>query len=116
MWKSHSVRNTVKSVIHKLTLVGPIVPILSWKTEDEVVARANNTKMGLGASVWSSNIDEAELIARRLEAGTVWINNHFDLSPTTPFGGVKESGMGVEWGQQGLKSFCNVQAIVVKKV
>jgi acyl-CoA reductase-like NAD-dependent aldehyde dehydrogenase len=55
-------------------MIGPIVPILSWKTEDEVVARANNTKMGLGASVWSSNSDEAERIARRLEAGNVWIN------------------------------------------
>ena len=91
------------------------MPLLSWEDEDDVVARANDTKMGLGASVWSRNIDHAQRLGRRLEAGTVWINNHFDLSPTTPFGGVKESGMGVEWGLQGLKSFCNIQALIVSK-
>ncbi|KAH6707919.1 Aldehyde/histidinol dehydrogenase [Leptodontidium sp. MPI-SDFR-AT-0119] len=94
---------------------GPIVPILSWKTEDEVVGRANNTKMGFGASVWSSNTAETTRIARRLEAGTVRVNNHFDLSPKTPFGGVKESGIGVEWGSQGMRAYCNIQSIVVKK-
>jgi acyl-CoA reductase-like NAD-dependent aldehyde dehydrogenase len=71
--------------------------------------------MGLGASVWSSDIDKAVSIARRLEAGNVWVNNHFDLSPTRAFGGIKESGLGVEWGLEGLKSFCNIQAIVVNK-
>jgi acyl-CoA reductase-like NAD-dependent aldehyde dehydrogenase len=96
--------------------IGPIVPILSWRTEDEVIARANNTKMGLGASVWSGNIENAERIARKLEAGTVWVNTHFDLSPTQPFGGVKESGMGVEWGLQGMKSYCNSQVLVVHKM
>lgn len=95
---------------------GPIVPILSWSSEDEVIARANNTKMGLGASVWSSNTETAERIARQLEAGTVWCNTHFDLSPTQPFGGVKESGMGVEWGLQGMKSYCNSQVLVVNKI
>ena len=94
---------------------GPIVPLLSWETEDEVVARANDTKMGLGASVWSKDAENATRLGRRLEAGTVWINNHFDLSPNTPFGGVKESGLGVEWGLQGLKSFCNIQAVIVNK-
>ena len=80
-----------------------------------MVARANDTRMGLGASIWSSNVETAQKLGRRVEAGTVWINNHFDLSPTTPFGGVKESGMGVEWGLQGLKSFCNIQAVIVNK-
>jgi acyl-CoA reductase-like NAD-dependent aldehyde dehydrogenase len=95
---------------------GPIVPILTWKTEEEVVARANNTKMGLGASVWSSNLETAERIARQLEAGNVWVNTHLDLSPTQPFGGAKESGMGVEWGLQGMKAYCQTQALVVNKL
>lgn len=71
--------------------------------------------MGFGASVWSSNTAETTRIARRLEAGTVRVNNHFDLSPKTPFGGVKESGIGVEWGSQGMRAYCNIQSIVVKK-
>ena len=91
---------------------GPIVPILSWKTEDEVIARANNTKMGLGAS----NIETAESITRQLEAGNVWVNTHLDLSPTPPFGGAKESGMGVEWDLQGLKAYCQTQVLVVNKL
>ena len=71
--------------------------------------------MGLGASVWSKNAQNALKMGRRLEAGTVWINNHFDISPTTLFGGFKESGLGLEWGLQGLRTFCNVQALVVNK-
>jgi acyl-CoA reductase-like NAD-dependent aldehyde dehydrogenase len=94
---------------------GPIVPILSWTSEDEVIARANNTKMGLGASVWSGSTETAERIARKISAGTVWVNTHFDLGPMQPFGGVKESGMGVEWGVQGMKSYCNTQVLVVHK-
>ena len=91
------------------------MPILSC-SEDKVIARANNTKMGLGASVWSGNIETAERIARKLEAGNVWVNTHSDLSPALQFGGVKESGMGVEWGLQGMKSYCNSQVLVVNRM
>lgn len=96
-------------------IVGPIVPLLSWKDEEEVIERANNTTMGLGASVWSNNISKAEEIGRRLQAGTIWINSHFDLSPVAPFGGHKESGLGTEWGVNGLKGFCNVQTLFLNK-
>jgi len=94
---------------------GPIVPAMSWKDEDEVIERANNTKYGLGASVWSSNIETANRIARQMDAGTVWVNTHFELDPSAPFGGHKESGIGHEWGETGLKSFCNVQTLYLKK-
>jgi acyl-CoA reductase-like NAD-dependent aldehyde dehydrogenase len=94
---------------------GPILPILSYSTEDEVVARANNTRMGLGASVWSSDIAEARRIGSRLEAGTVWINTHLEVNPKYPFSGHKESGIGTEWGINGLKGYCNVQTIFVRK-
>ena len=66
--------------------------------------------------MWSSDFTEAERISKQLEAGTVWVNNHFDLGPMAPFGGHKESGMGVEWGTHGLKGFCNVQSLYVEKV
>jgi acyl-CoA reductase-like NAD-dependent aldehyde dehydrogenase len=95
--------------------LGPIVPILAWENEEEVIDRANESRMGLGASVWSSSLERANRIARQLEAGTVWVNNHFDLSPMAPFGGFKESGIGVEWGVGGLKGFCNSQTLMVNK-
>ncbi|PVH81315.1 aldehyde dehydrogenase [Cadophora sp. DSE1049] len=94
---------------------GPIVPTLSWETEDEVIERANATNMGLGASVWSKDTTKADHIARQLEAGTVWVNNHFDLSPMAPFGGFKESGLGVEMGTGGLKAMCNSQTLMINK-
>ncbi|KAK1657164.1 aldehyde dehydrogenase [Colletotrichum godetiae] len=94
---------------------GPIVPLLSWSNEDEVISRANDTSMGLGASVWSNNLDKAARVARQIQAGNVWINTHFDLSPLAPFGGHKESGIGTEWGANGLKGFCNVQTLFLNK-
>ncbi|CAG9936419.1 unnamed protein product [Clonostachys rosea f. rosea IK726] len=94
---------------------GPIVPLLSWRTEEEVIARANNTSMGLGASVWSNDIKKATRIGKSIQAGNIWINTHFDLSPMAPFGGHKESGIGTEWGANGLKAFCNVQTLFCNK-
>jgi len=98
-----------------LMCTGPIVPLLSWTTEEEAITLANNTHMGLGASVWSSNIERANKIARQIDAGNVWVNGHFELDPRFPFGGHKESGIGHEWGVAGLKSFCNVQTLYLKK-
>jgi acyl-CoA reductase-like NAD-dependent aldehyde dehydrogenase len=81
---------------------------MSWTDEDEVIARANNTNYGLGASVWSSDTARAMKISRQIEAGTVWINTHFDLDPMLPFGGHKESGIGVEFGVGGESYPCLV--------
>jgi acyl-CoA reductase-like NAD-dependent aldehyde dehydrogenase len=91
------------------------VPLLSWRDEEDVIERANNTSMGLGASVWSNDPVKASEIGKRLEAGNVWVNTHFDLSPLAPFGGHKESGIGTEWGSNGLKGFCNVQTLFLNK-
>ncbi|KIX10526.1 uncharacterized protein Z518_01609 [Rhinocladiella mackenziei CBS 650.93] len=94
---------------------GPIVPLMTWTDEENVIARANNTKMGLGASVWSDDLDEATRIARQLDAGSVWVNTHLEVDPNAPFGGHKESGIGYEWSIGGLRSFCNVQSLFLKK-
>ncbi|KAL1983182.1 hypothetical protein VTN96DRAFT_432 [Rasamsonia emersonii] len=94
---------------------GPIVPLLTFTTEEEVIERANNTNMGLGASVWTNDLSRASRVARQLQAGNIWINTHFDLSPMAPFGGHKESGIGSEWGANGLKAFCNVQTLFLNK-
>jgi len=94
---------------------GPIVPVMSWKDEKEVIARANNTKMGLGASVWASDLDRANRIAKQLKAGSVWVNTHLELDPRAPFGGHNESGVGFEWSAAGLKAYCNAQTLYLKK-
>ena len=86
-----------------------------WTEEEEVIERANNTKMGLGASVWSNDLTEAERIAKRLEAGSVWVNAHLEVGPLSPFGGYKESGVGSEWGANGLKAYCNSQSLYLNK-
>ncbi|KAL4881642.1 aldehyde dehydrogenase domain-containing protein [Aspergillus karnatakaensis] len=94
---------------------GPIVPFMSWSEEKDVIGRANSTRMGLGASVWSNDLEEATRIAGKLQAGSVWVNSHLDLDPKVPFGGHKDSGIGTESGVEGLKGWCNVQSLFLKK-
>ncbi|OBT62486.1 hypothetical protein VE03_08001 [Pseudogymnoascus sp. 23342-1-I1] len=95
---------------------GPILPILSWSDEDDVIARANNTRMGLGASVWTNDKVEACRIAEQIEAGgSVWVNSHMEVNPNYPFGGHKDSGIGYENGLGGVKAYCNVQTLYLKK-
>lgn len=79
------------------------------------MSRANNTKMGLGASVWTTDMEEGRRIGSQIQAGSVWINSHLELSPQYPFGGHKESGIGHEWSLSGVKAFCNVQTLYLKK-
>ncbi|RFU73512.1 aldehyde dehydrogenase [Trichoderma arundinaceum] len=96
---------------------GPIVPILKWSSDDEVIDRANSLKIGLGASVWCKDLTRAERMARELSAGSVWVNSHFDVAPNIPFGGTKESGLGREWGIEGFKQFTDhVSLWVWKKI
>jgi acyl-CoA reductase-like NAD-dependent aldehyde dehydrogenase len=94
---------------------GPIVPPLSFSTYEEAVERANTTLYGLGASIWSADTERANNLATKIEAGNIWVNSHCELDPRVPFGGHKESGIGVEWGVSGLTSYCNSQALYLKK-
>ena len=94
---------------------GPIIPMLKWSDDEDVIERANNSKTGLGASVWSKDIERATRMAKQLEAGSVWVNSHFDVAPNVPFGGHKWSGIGVEWGVTGLKAHCNHQTLWLRK-
>lgn len=94
---------------------GPILPIIKYSDVDEVIARANNNPNGLGGSVWSSDIEQATKFANRLECGTAWINNHAAVQPNVPFGGVKESGFGVEFATQGLEEYTAIQSVFIPK-
>jgi acyl-CoA reductase-like NAD-dependent aldehyde dehydrogenase len=90
---------------------GPVLPLLTFTDIEAAVSRANATRFGLGASVWSGNAQRAAEIARRLEAGTVWINSHGGAAPNIPFGGCKESGMGRGMGLAGLKSYAEPRVL-----
>lgn len=90
---------------------GPALPIIRYVDIDDAVARANDNPNGLGGSVWSADTDRAVAIASRLECGSAWINNHAMVRPDAPFGGVKQSGIGVEFGSLGLAEFTTVQVI-----
>ena len=90
---------------------GPVLPIIRYTDIDEVVARANDNPNGLGGSVWSKDIGRAKEIALTLECGTAWINKHGAIQPNAPFGGVKGSGFGVEFGEEGLFENMSMQVI-----
>ena len=90
---------------------GPLVPLLGYDTIEDVIARANASDYGLGGTVWGKDLDKAAAVARGIETGTVWINKHLDLRFDVPFGGVKQSGLGREQGQAGLKEFVDARIV-----
>ncbi|WP_295947380.1 aldehyde dehydrogenase family protein [uncultured Bartonella sp.] len=92
---------------------GPALPIIRFTNIDKVIEAANNNPNGLGGSVWSKDIAKAKALASRLECGIAWINGHGGIQPNAPFGGVKQSGIGVEFGKEGLYQNTNIQTIIV---
>ncbi|GAC18716.1 aldehyde dehydrogenase family protein [Paraglaciecola arctica] len=90
---------------------GPVLPVIKYSNVDDVIAIANKNECGLGGSIWSSDIALATTLASKLETGSVWINEHGAVQPDAPFGGVKQSGIGVEFGLLGLEEYTSVQTI-----
>lgn len=95
---------------------GPILPLLKWSDADDVIARANDTIYGLGASVWGKDLDAVQRIGAQLEAGTVWLNEVHQYSPYQAFGGHKQSGLGCENSLHGLMEYTNWQTTTLNKV
>ncbi len=94
---------------------GPALPVIKYSNIEEVILRANANENGLGGSVWSSDIETAAGVALQLECGSVWINEHGAVQPNAPFGGVKQSGFGVEFGLHGLKEYTSIQTLKISK-
>lgn len=90
---------------------GPVLPIIRYSDLDDAIARANGTEFGLDASVWGMDKAKTTQVAARLEAGTVFINKHAEIAPNVPFGGIKCSGLGVEFGQEGLEAYTTIKII-----
>ncbi|KUR79960.1 aldehyde dehydrogenase family protein [Novosphingobium sp. Fuku2-ISO-50] len=94
---------------------GPVLPLIKFDDYDDVIARTNATDYGLGGSVWSNDEDKAWDLAQKIQSGTVWVNETQHLSPLAAFGGVKQSGVGVEGGLEGLLEYTNAQTLVRRK-
>ncbi len=93
---------------------GPIAPIFVVKDEEEMIELANSTEFGLGATIWSKDIEKAQALARRIESGFVGINKPVKSDPRLPFGGTKKSGVGRELSHYGVREFTNVKTIIVE--
>jgi acyl-CoA reductase-like NAD-dependent aldehyde dehydrogenase len=88
---------------------GPVLPILVYDDLDDALARANGTRFGLCGSVWGEDLDAARRVADQLDCGSAYVNSHGSVSPTLPFGGVKDSGIGVENGHWGLHEYADLR-------
>ncbi len=103
-----------ESRLIKEEVFGPVLPVVRVKDLDEAVERANNTIYGLGASVWTKNLDRAISGCEHLKAGIIWINQHLKVAPEVPFGGIKESGIGRENGSDALSEYLDIKTIMLK--
>ncbi|MET8310873.1 aldehyde dehydrogenase [Micromonospora sp. NPDC005173] len=95
-------------------IFGPVVVVIPFDEEDEAVAIANDSPYALGSAIWTRDIARAHRVASRLEAGMVWINDHHRLDPSSPWGGLKESGIGREGGWESFHDFTQVRAVTVR--
>ena len=93
----------------------PILPVMSYTDIDDAIERANDSEYGLGGTVWTKDLDRGYEIASQILSGTVWVNKHLDLPNDIPFGGAKQSGLGVEYGQEGLEEFTQAKTVNMAK-
>lgn len=100
-----------QSAICQQEVFGPVLCVLPFEDEEDLVAQANDSAYGLACGLWTADFARAWRVARRIEAGTVWINTYKQLSISTPFGGYKNSGLGREKGRQGLLPYMQVKSI-----
>ncbi|MCR8669549.1 aldehyde dehydrogenase [Agrococcus sp. HG114] len=92
-------------------IFGPVAAIMPFETEDELVALANDTEYGLAAGVWTQNLARAHRMARRLDAGTIWVNTYRAMSPMSPRQGFKSSGVGIEHGLESMHEYTRLKSV-----
>lgn len=94
---------------------GPVLPVLPYDTIEEAIGYANEIEYGLGGIVWTSDVERGAEVASRIETGTIWVNRHLVLPKDIPFGGAKQSGIGVQNGVEGIEDFTQRRVLNVKK-
>lgn len=97
--------------LYREEIFGPVVVILPFDDEEAVIAEANNTEYGLAAAVWTRDVSRAHRVARRMDAGTVWVNCQVVFNPAIPFGGFKQSGWGTEYGWKGIEIYLRSKSV-----
>ncbi len=90
------------------------MPVVQVKDLEEAIEAANNSCYGLGASIWTKNIDRARIGFEQLNAGIIWLNQHLKVAPEVPFGGTKESGVGRENGPDALSEYLDLKTVMLK--
>src|SRR6266568_6197703 len=106
------VDNTMR--IAQEEVFGPVLSVIPFQTEEEVIRQANETRYGLAAGIWTRDIRRAHRVAHALRAGTIWINSYRTLSFNTPFGGYKMSGIGSENGLESVREYTHTKAVWVE--
>lgn len=103
-----------ESRLLKEEVFGPVLPVVQVKNLEEAIEEANNTCYGLGASIWTKNIDRVRTGCEQLNAGIIWINQHLKVAPEVPFGGIGESGIGKENGPDALSEYLDLKTLMLK--
>lgn len=103
------VNNTMR--IAQEEVFGPVLSVIPFKDDEEAIRIGNDVAFGLAAGVWTQNLNRAHIMARRLQAGTVWVNTYRAVSFMSPFGGYKDSGLGRENGQQAIKDYLQTKSV-----
>jgi phenylacetaldehyde dehydrogenase len=92
---------------------GPVTVIVPFRTEEEAVALANDTPYGLAAAIWTESVSRAHRVARRLDVGVIWVNDHHRIDPASPWGGTKASGLDRENGIEAYRSYTQTKSVIV---
>lgn len=106
------VRNDMR--VAREEIFGPVVVVIPFHDEEDAIAQANDSPYGLGSAIWTRDVARAHRVAGRLEHGIVWVNDHHRLDPSSPWGGVRESGSGREGGVESFHDFTHVRAVTVR--
>lgn len=106
------VENTMR--VAREEIFGPVLVVIPFEDEEEGIAIANDSDFGLGSAIWTPDVARAHRVASRLEHGIVWVNDHHRLDPSSPWGGVKDSGHGREGGWESFHDFTHVRSVTIR--
>lgn len=106
--------NDYQCRVNQEEIFGPVVTIMAFETEEEVLKMANSVKYGLSSTLWTSNLDRTMRVSKQLESGIIWVNTWLNRDLRTPFGGIKSSGVGREGGFEALKFFTEAKNVCIK--
>ena len=106
--------NSPKDSLMTEETIGPVATFLAYDDEEELVALMNDSPFGLSASLWTNDLSKAMRLIPRVQAGTLWVNMHTLLDPAVPFGGIKASGVGREFGSAFIEDYTELKSVMIR--